>query len=173
MRHRVGGRKLSRDTDHRKQLRRNLITQLFRHGGIKTTEAKAKAVRSQAERMITLARNRGDAERLMTLAEDGDQETLYRLLTDAQAARLLRLAQAGEADALERETNAIVVHVQRLIARDITDREVVYHLFHDIAPRYVNRPGGYTRIVRLGQRKGDAAQMVKLMLVEEELEAAE
>ncbi|HEC22861.1 MAG TPA: 50S ribosomal protein L17 [Chloroflexi bacterium] len=168
MRHRVAGRRLGRDTDHRKMMRRTLITQLFRYEKIKTTEAKAKAIRAQAEKMITLARNRGDADRLIDLAESGDEETLKRLLTDAQARRLLREAEAGNTEALEREAYAIAVHAQRLVARDIRDRETLAKLFHDIAPRYLDRPGGYTRIVRLGRRKGDAAQMVMLMLVEED-----
>ncbi len=168
MRHRVAGRRLGRDTNHRKALRRNLISELFRHGKIKTTEAKAKAVRGQAEKMITLARNRGDAERLMELAEDGNDATLRRALTEVQATRLLRLVEDGDGDGLEREARAIAVHAQRLVGRDIHDKDVLYKLFHDIAPRYLNRPGGYTRIVRGEQRKGDAAQMVYLMLVEGE-----
>jgi large subunit ribosomal protein L17 len=168
MRHRVAGKRLGRDTKHRKMMRRTMITQLFRYERIKTTEAKAKSIRAQAEKMITLARNRGDADRLIDLAESGNEETLNRLLTNAQARRLLREAEAGETDALEREARAIAVHAQRLVARDIHDREVVYKLFHDIAPRYLGRPGGYTRMVKLGMRKGDAAKMVQLMLVEED-----
>ena len=169
MRHRVAGKRLGRDTKHRKMMRRTMITQLFRHEQIKTTEAKAKSIRAQAEKMITLARNRGDADRLIDLAESGDEEMLSRLLTEAQARRLLREAEAGETDALEREARAIAVHAQRLVARDIQDREVVNKLFHDIAPRYLERPGGYTRMVKLGMRKGDAAKMVQLMLVEEDI----
>jgi large subunit ribosomal protein L17 len=168
MRHRVAGKRLGRDTKHRKMMRRTMITQLFRYERIKTTEAKAKSIRAQAEKMITLARNRGDADRLIDLAESGNEETLNRLLTNAQARRLLREAEAGETDALEREARAIAVHAQRLVARDIHDREVVNKLFHDIAPRYLGRPGGYTRMVKLGMRKGDAAKMVQLMLVEED-----
>jgi len=168
MRHRVAGRTLGRDTKHRKHLRRNLISELFRHGKIKTTEAKAKAVRGQAEKLITLARNRGDAERLLELVEEGDEATLRRVLTNAQAERLLRLHQEDDVESLEREARAIAVHAQRLAAREIRDREVLFRLFHDIAPRYINRPGGYTRIVRIGPRQGDAAPMVYLMLVEGE-----
>lgn len=168
MRHRVAGRTLGRDTKHRKSLRRNLISELFRHGKIKTTEAKAKAIRGEAEKLITLARNRGDAERLLDLVEDGDEETLNRVLTTAQARRLLRLHEADDVDGLEREARSIAVHAQRLVAREIHDRDVLFELFHDIAPRYWNRPGGYTRTVRIGPRKGDAANMVYLMLVEGE-----
>jgi large subunit ribosomal protein L17 len=144
------------------------MTQLFRHEKIRTTEAKAKAIRSRAEKLITLARNRGDATRLIELAEDGKEEDLLRLLTDAQARRLLRHVGDNDDEALQREARAIAVHAQRLVAREITDREIVGKLFGDIAPRYVNRPGGYTRIVRLGPRKGDAAEMVMLALVEGE-----
>lgn len=169
MRHKVAGRRLGRDMDHRKMMRRNLITELFRHEKIKTTEAKAKAIRGQAEKMITLARNRGDALRLIELAEDGDAEALGSLLTKAQAARLIREAEDGDAESLEREAYAIAAHAQRLIARDITDREIVNKLFHIIAPRYVERPGGYTRIVKTGYRHGDAAKTAIIMLVEEEL----
>jgi large subunit ribosomal protein L17 len=168
MRHRVAGRRLGRDTNHRKMLRRNLITELFRHDQIKTTEAKAKAIRSQAEKLITLARNRGDPEHLIELAEDGDEEALHRRLTDAQANRLLRAAEAEDMDTLEREAMAIAVHARRLVARDITDREVLYRLFHDVAPRYLERPGGYTRILKTEPRKGDAARMAVIMLVEED-----
>ncbi|MBN1313255.1 MAG: 50S ribosomal protein L17 [Anaerolineae bacterium] len=168
MRHRVAGRSLGRDTNHRKMLRRNLITDLFRHEHIKTTEAKAKAIRGQAEKFITLARNRGDAERLVELAEDQEEQELRQLLTDGQAARLLSLSEAKETEQMEDLALAIAAHAQRLVARDITDRAVVNKLFHVIAPRYVSRPGGYTRITRLGARRGDAAQMVMLSLVEED-----
>ena len=90
MRHRVAGKQLGRDSKHRKMMRRTMITQLFRYEQIKTTEAKAKSIRAQAEKMITLARNRGDADRLIDLAESGEAEKLNTLLTDAQARRLLR-----------------------------------------------------------------------------------
>lgn len=166
MRHKVAGKKLGRKKDERKQLRRNLITELFDHEKIVTTRAKAQAIRGTAEKMITLARNRGDAERLIELAEDGKEEELLQLLTDAQAHRLLRAVEENNVDELEREAASIAAHAQRLIARDIQDREIVYKLFHEIAPRYLERPGGYTRVVKVGPRKGDAAEMVALMLVE-------
>ena len=54
-----------------------------------------------------------------------------------------------------------------MVGRDIHDREILYKLFHDLAPRFIDRPGGYTRMVKLGPRKGDAAEMVYLMLIEE------
>jgi large subunit ribosomal protein L17 len=165
MRHKVRGRKIGINSDHNRLLRRSLITELFRHERIKTTSARAKAIRSKAEKTITLARNRGDAERLIDLANGGDEDALKRILTDAQARRLLAAAQEA-GDALEKEAKAIAVHAQRLAARDITDREVLQKLFDEIGPRFVERNGGYTRILKLGPRKGDRAEMVILELVE-------
>jgi large subunit ribosomal protein L17 len=111
------GYKLGRSSAHRKAMFRNLMTELFRHERIRTTESKAKAVRADAERIITLAR-RGDL-----------------------AAR-------------------------RLIMRDIHDRAIVDKLIHVIGPDLADRPGGYTRIIKLGPRPGDAAPMVYIELVE-------
>lgn len=125
MRHRIAGRRLGRSSAHRTALRRNLITELFRHERIRTTEAKAKAIRGDAEKMITLAK-RGNA--------------------------------AGESSA---------VHARRRAAAGLNDGEIVKKLFDDIAPRYQERPGGYTRILKLGPRMSDAAEMVLLELVEE------
>ena len=124
MRHRVVGYKLSRGKGERIALRRNLIKQLFEKERIRTTRAKAEAIRGQAERLITLAK-RGN--------------------------------QAG---------NAQMVHARRLAAARLSDARAVKKLFDDIAPRYANRMGGYTRVIKLGLRYGDAAEMVLLELVE-------
>ncbi|MCH7587773.1 MAG: 50S ribosomal protein L17 [Chloroflexi bacterium] len=125
MRHRVSGYRLGRSSSHRKALRRNLITELFRHERIETTRAKARAIRGAAERIITKAK-RGNA--------------------------------AGEAQA---------VHARRWAAARLNDPEMVKKLFDDIAPRYVDRPGGYTRVLKIGRRSGDAAEMVLMELIEE------
>jgi len=117
MRHRVAGRKLGRNSAQRKALFRNLVTELFQHERIRTTEAKAKSIRSSAEHLITLAK-RGD------------------------------------------------LHARRLVAREVQDPEVLRKLFDEFAERYEDREGGYTRLYRLGPRKGDAAPMVLLALVE-------
>ena len=122
MRHRVAGRRLKRSSSHRQALFKNLITELFRHRRITTTEAKAKAVRSEAEKLITVAKRSMDAE------------------SD--------------------------VHARRRVLRTITDKEVMQQLFETIAPEYKNRPGGYTRIIKLGPRQGDAAPMAIIELVE-------
>jgi large subunit ribosomal protein L17 len=106
-------------------MRRTLVTEFFRHERIKTTKAKAAAIRDEAERLITRAK--------------------------------VGVA-AGESRA---------VSARRLAAARLNDPQVVKKLFDEIAPRYAARPGGYTRVIKLGARHGDAAEMVYLELVEE------
>ena len=117
MRHRAKGRQLSRTSEHRKALLRNMATSLFTHEQIVTTEAKAKELRPYAERLITLAR-RGDLH-----------------------ARRQALSALGQ------------------------DKFMVHKLFEEVAPRYADRPGGYTRILKLGPRRSDSTEMVFLELV--------
>jgi large subunit ribosomal protein L17 len=127
MRHQIAGYKLSRSKDQRTALRRILIKQLFEHEKIKTTRAKAKAIRGAAEKLITLAKKSNKAEE-----------------------------------------SIIKVNARRLAASRLggTNAEIVKKLFDDIGPRFENRNGGYTRILKLGPRLGDAAEMVLLELVE-------
>jgi large subunit ribosomal protein L17 len=113
-----------------------LITELFDHGRIRTTQAKAKAVRSEAEKMITIAK-RG----LKAAQAEGEEGEKQGRLRQASARQLLEGRLHGD--------------------------KVVRKIFEEIAPRYLERNGGYTRIVKLGPRKGDAADMVVLELVEE------
>jgi large subunit ribosomal protein L17 len=115
--------KLGRDTSARKALFRDLVTDLFIYERIKTTEAKAKEVRSIAEKLVTLAK-RND------------------LHARRQVAAFVRREQAND------------------------NQDAIQKLFSDIAPRFAERQGGYTRIVKLGPRRGDAAPMVFLELVE-------
>jgi large subunit ribosomal protein L17 len=117
MRHHRTGKKLGRDSAHRRALYANLAGALIEHGRIRTTEAKAKAVKPIAEKMITLGR-RGD------------------LAARRQAVSYLR------------------------------SKDVVHKLFADVGPRFADRPGGYARIVKIGPRPGDAAEMVYLELVD-------
>jgi len=125
MRHQVAGYHLGRTKDQRIGLRRTLINQLFTYERIKTTRAKAMAIRGDAEKLITLARN----------SAKGD--------------------------------DVLKVNARRRAAAELNDPEVVKRLFDEIAPRFATRPGGYTRIFKLGPRLGDAAEMVMIELVEE------
>src|SRR5213595_3042487 len=117
MRHQKTRHKLSRDAAHRKALLANLCKEVIEHERIKTTEAKAKAVKPEVERLITLAK-RGDLH-----------------------ARRQAMSALGQ------------------------DKFMVYKLFEEIAPRYSDRQGGYTRILKLGPRKSDATEMALLELV--------
>lgn len=116
MRHKIAGRKLSRSSGHRAAMYRNVVTDLLNYEKVTTTEAKAKEVRSLAEKMITLGKKGG-------------------------------------------------LHSRRQAASFILDKKVVDKVFTELATRYAERPGGYTRIAKLGPRLGDAAAMVQLELV--------
>lgn len=142
MRHRVHGRRLSRDTGHRNVLRRNMIADLITHEQVLTTEAKARMLRPSAERVITIAK-RGLAN-----GEENPAATVHaRRLA---AARMARHRSYTDEDG------------------DLIEIDALKKLFDDIAPRYADRPGGYTRLVKIGKRPGDNAKMAVLMLVEDE-----
>jgi large subunit ribosomal protein L17 len=111
------GSRLGAGPAHQKLMLSGLASQLFVHEAITTTEAKARALRPYAEKLITFAK-RGD------------------------------------------------LTARREVLRTIPDRDVVARLFTDIAPRFAERPGGYTRILKLGQRRGDGAPMARIELVE-------
>jgi large subunit ribosomal protein L17 len=142
MRHRVKGRRLSRDSAHRKALLRNLISELICHEQVMTTEAKARMLRPAAEKVITLAK-RGLAKG----AENPSAEVHARRMAANKVTRFRTV---------EDEVG------------DLYDIDVVQKLFTDIAPRFADRNGGYTRMVKLGKRPGDNADMAVLMLVENE-----
>lgn len=125
MRHKISGYKLGRTSGARIALRRNLMRQLLTHDRIRTTQAKAAAIRGEAEQIITIARRS---------ASGSDSQKV--------AAR------------------------RRVIAK-LGDNSTVKRIFDEIGPRFANRNGGYTRVLKLGPRLGDSAEMVILELIEE------
>jgi large subunit ribosomal protein L17 len=127
MRHQLAGYKLNRSKGARIALRRNMIKQFFINERIRTTVTKAAAIRSEAEKMITVARN---------IKDSSD--------SDKVAARRLIVAKLGG-----------------------NSNDVVKKLFDEIAPRFAERNGGYTRVLKLGPRFGDKAEMALLELIEE------
>lgn len=141
MRHRVPGNKLSRPKDQRDALLRGLATELLRHDEIETTLAKAKAVRGEAERMITLAKKGylADYKDILKRAKDGD-------------------AEAGKKIAKS-------LSYRRQVGAYLYDKEVVRKVFDITASHYQDRQGGYTRIIRKGLRRGDATPMAIIQLV--------
>lgn len=116
MRHRVKGKKLRRDTAHRRALLRNLVTSFLEKERIRTTLAKAKAARPLAEKMITLAKRN-------------------------------------------------TLHTRRRAIRFVIRKPVVKKLFDELGPRFSERPGGYTRVIKVAPRRGDGAQMAILELI--------
>src|SRR5688572_18075712 len=150
-RHLVRGRQLSRDTEHRKAMRRNLVQSLFEHGKVRTTLPKAKEVKAMAERLITLAKDgvagkqRGD--------EDGNRmalNTRRRVISILQDRRVTD----SEQEFIKNDRGGNLTVVQKL--------------FNDIAPQFADRPGGYTRIIKLSDyRIGDGGSLVLLQLLTE------
>lgn len=165
MRHRKAGRHLKRSSGHRRALYRNLMTELFRHERIETTEAKARAIRPLAERVLTKAR-RARPDRLVELAQQRDQERLTAWFNAKRAEQLIGLADQGEEEALEKMAGEMALHARRQVLATLTDKEIAHKLVEEIAPRFEDRPGGYTRMFKLGMRRGDAAKMALLELVE-------
>jgi large subunit ribosomal protein L17 len=128
----IRGRQLSRDTEHRKAMRRNLVQSLFEHGQVRTTLPKAKEVRAMAEKLITLAKQNTLLARRRVIATLNDR----RLVDEKQ---------------------------------EFTGQSVVQRLFSDIAPKFADRRGGYTRIIKTSDfRIGDAGSLVILQLLLEE-----
>jgi large subunit ribosomal protein L17 len=165
MRHRKAGRHLKRSTGHRRALYRNLMTELFRHERLKTTEAKARAVRPLAERLVTKAR-KARTERLVELAQQRNVEKLSAWFNAKRAEQLVELADRGDDEALEQMAQQMALHARRQVLAVLTDKDVAHKLVEEIAPRFDDRPGGYTRMFKLGMRRGDAAKMAVLELVE-------
>jgi large subunit ribosomal protein L17 len=116
MKHRKSVLKLNRTSSHRKAMFRNMVTSLFKHSSIKTTEAKAKGLRKIADKMITLAKR-------------------------------------GE------------LHARRQALAVIREKDIVHSLFDEVSEKFASRQGGYTRITKLGPRKGDVAPMVRIELI--------
>jgi len=140
MRHRIAGYKLGRDSEHRKAMWRNLTISLLTHGQITTTVPKAKSVRPFVEKLITTARHGDLASRRRVIKALGNPV----------------LIKSGDDDDVRRNKYGEVVGGPR----------VIKHLFDEIAPRYNDRQGGYTRIVRLSKHRiGDGADLCVLQLV--------
>ena len=140
MRHRLPGNHLSRPYDQQRALLRSLATELLRHDEIITTLSKAKAVRSEAERIITLGKRATLSDpSIPQKAKEGHQESAKALANH--------------------------IHCRRQINAYLYDKDVTKRVIDVVAPRYQTRQGGYTRIIRNGLRRGDAAPMAIIQLV--------
>ena len=176
-----GYRKLGRTSSQRKAMLRNLATNLLYHGRIKTTETRAKEVRKVAEKLITLAVKERDnytevtktfkvaqkdaAGRRVKKDENGKRVTVYDTVE-----RTVRVDHPSRLNA-RRKILSVLYPITEVPADGRKKRSLskpvnmAEKLFDEIAPKYAERPGGYTRIIKIGQRKGDAAEEVYIELV--------
>ncbi len=140
MRHRKSGRKLGRNSSHRKAMFSNLLAALVTHGRIETTEAKAKELRGIADRTI----NWGVSVSELLAKQESELSTTERVK---------------------------LVHARRMAQRVLKDGEALKKLFDEVAPKLSGRPGGYTRVLKTRNRRGDAAPMAFIELVTQSDEA--
>lgn len=171
-------RKLGRPTDQRKALLRNQVTNLIYHGKITTTEAKAKEIRKMTEKLIAMAVKEVDNYDEVTVIvktpqkdingkrikeeKDGKMVTVYEDIE-----KTIKKDHPSRLNARRKMLKVLypVKEVSPTKKRQVKNVDLTEKLFEEIAPKYVDRNGGYTRIIKIGPRKGDAAEEVIIELV--------
>jgi large subunit ribosomal protein L17 len=172
-----GQRKLGRATDQRKAVLKGLVTSLFENGKIETTEARAKEVKNIAEKLITIAIKEADnftskQVKISAVKLDSKGNKITKTVTSKNGKKYEVVDREVKTDMMPVD-NASRLHARRQIINwvyRLKDAEgkpvnVVDKLFNEIAPKYKGKNGGYTRIYKLGPRRGDAAEVVMLELL--------
>ena len=176
-----GYRKLSRTADQRKALLRSQVTALLYHGKIRTTESKAKEIRRIAESLIALAvREKDNFEEVTVTAKVARKDAEGKRVKEVVDGKKVTVFDEVEKEIQKdlpsrmnarRKMMRVFYPIKEVPAegkgrkRNTKQIDMPKKMFEEIAPKYVNRNGGYTRIVKIGQRKGDAAMEVLLELV--------
>ncbi len=170
-------RKLGRATDQRKAILKGLVTSLFEHGKIETTEARAKEVKNIAEKMIALAIKEADnfTSKQVTISAPKLDSKGQKILKDATSknGKKYKVVDRETKTDMRQVDSPSKLHARRQIINWLykvkdsegKDLKLANKLFNEIAPKYKGKNGGYTRIYKLGPRRGDAAEVVLLELV--------
>lgn len=178
----AGYRKLGRTSSQRKAMLRSLVTNLLYHGKITTTVTRAKEVRKIAEKLITLAVREKDNYETVTVTQKVPKKTADGKRVKEKNSEGKMVTVYEEITKTIKKDNPSRLHARRQMLQvfyDITDTpadgvkkrslskkvDLCAKMFDEIGPKYDNRKGGYTRIVKIGPRKGDAAEMAIIELV--------
>ncbi len=156
MRHQKKGHRLNRPADQRRALLRTLTTQVLKYGRITTTEAKAKAVKAEVEKMITLAK-RGK--------EDLNARRAVSSYLLEHRSSQLRKIDVKKGETIDEKRYKVLKQDEKSKTAKVREKTVAQQLFETIAPKYSDRNGGYVRVLHLPPRKGDGAPMAIIELV--------
>ena len=161
-----GYRKLGRTATQRKALLRNQVTNLLYHGKITTTESKAKEIRSIAEKLITLAvKEKDNFEEVTVTAKVAKKDAAGKRVKEVVNGKKVTVFDEIE-KSIKKDSPSRLNARRKILAYLYTVTEVpAAKLFDEIAPKYAGRNGGYTRIVKLGARRGDGAETVIIELI--------
>lgn len=157
MRHKKKRHRLNRPADQRRALLRTLTTQVLKHGRITTTEAKAKAVKAEVERMITLAKRGTD--------DLSARRAVSSYLLEKRSSQPRVLSLKDKDASIDESKYRIVKQDEKAKVAKVREKTVAQQLFETIAPRYAERNGGYVRVLHLPPRRGDGAPMALIELV--------
>lgn len=165
-------RKLGRTTDIRKSMLRTLTTDLLLHGKVETTEARAKEVKAIADSLIALAVKEKDnfetvEVKIVKAKLDSNGNKVTELVKSKNGKEYLKVVKEETTENRQKDMPSRLNARRKMMTKinKVKDTDVIAKLFNEIAPKYEGRVGGYTRIIKAGQRRGDAAEVTILQLI--------